>query len=167
MDIIMDEFADALNEILVKAYHSILRLEEESLKIISDTSLSISEMHLIECIGKGKEEGANISKIASVLCVTRPSATIAVNKLEKKGYVKKASCQDDGRVVYVILTDKGHEINDIHKQYHRDMVDAVSKELSENERRYIIDVIHRLNEYFKKSVNEIAQRNDKTSFQKG
>lgn len=162
----MDKFAEALNEILVKAYHSILRLEEESLKAISDTSLSISEMHLIECIGKGNEEGANISKIASELCVTRPSATIAVNKLEKKGYVKKVNSQEDGRVVYVILTDKGREIDDIHKQYHRDMVDAVSKELSENERIYIIDVIHKLNEYFKKSVNEVIQRNDKTSFQK-
>lgn len=162
--IILSEFAEALNDIMVKAYHSILRLEEESLKAISDTSLSISEMHLIECVGKGKEEGANISKLASELCVTRPSATIAVNKLEKKGYVKKVSSQDDGRVVYAILTDKGREIDDIHKQYHRDMVESVSKELSENEREYIIDVFHKLNEYFKKSVNKIIQRNDKTSF---
>lgn len=163
----MDVFAEALNDILVKAYHSILRLEEESLKDISDTNLSINEMHLIECVGKGKEEGANISKLASELCITRPSATIAVNKLEKKGYVKKVNCQDDGRVVYVVLTDKGREIDDIHKQYHRGMVDSVSKELSENEREYIIDVIHKLNDYFKKSTRKIVEENDKTPFQKG
>lgn len=163
----MDVFAEALNDILVKAYHSILRLEEESLKDISDTNLSINEMHLIECVGKCKEEGANISKLASELCITRPSATIAVNKLEKKGYVKKVNCQDDGRVVYVVLTDKGREIDDIHKKYHRDMVDSVSKELSENEREYIIDVIHKLNDYFKKSTREIIEENDKTPFQKG
>jgi len=161
----LDVFAEALNNILVKAYRNILRLEEESLKAISDTSLSINEMHLIECVGKGKEEGANISKLASELCITRPSATIAVNKLEKKGYVKKVDCQDDGRVVYVVLTDKGREIDDIHKLYHRDMVDAVSKELSENEREYIIDVIHKLNEYFKKSIGEKVEKNDKTPFQ--
>ncbi len=64
------------------------------------------------------------------------------------------------------MTDKGREIDDIHKQYHRDMVESISKELSENEREYIIDVFHKLNEYFKKSVNKIVQRNDKTSFQK-
>jgi DNA-binding MarR family transcriptional regulator len=157
----LDAFAEALNDILVKAYHSILRLEEESLKAISDTSLSINEMHLIECVGKGKEEGANISKIASELCITRPSATIAVNKLEKKGYVKKIDSQDDGRVVYVVLTDKGREIDELHKQYHRDMVDEVSKELSESERKYIIDVIHKLNNYFKKSTNEMIEKNDK------
>lgn len=157
----MDVFAEALNDILVKAYHSILRLEEESLKAYSDTSLSINEMHLIECVGRGKEEGANISKIASELCITRPSATIAVNKLEKKGYVKKVSSSDDGRVVYVVLTDKGREINDIHSQYHRDMVNAISEELSENERKYIIDVIHKLNDYFKKSTMEAIEKNDK------
>ena len=95
----MDLFAEALNDILVKAYRNILRLEEQSLKTISDTSLSINEMHLIECVGKGKEEGVTISNLASELCITRPSATIAVNKLEKKGYVKKINCQDDGRVV--------------------------------------------------------------------
>lgn len=150
----MDIFAESLNDILVKAYRSILRLEEESLKTISDTSLSINEMHLIECVGKGKETGVTISKVASELCITRPSATIAVNKLEKKGYVKKINCQEDGRVVYVVLTDKGREIDAIHKQYHRDMVNEISKELDENERRYLIEGIHKLNNYFKKSIGE-------------
>ncbi len=150
----MDLFAEALNDILVKAYRNILRLEEQSLKTISDTSLSINEMHLIECVGKGKEEGVTISNLASELCITRPSATIAVNKLEKKGYVKKINCQDDGRVVYVVLTDKGRKIDDIHRQYHLNMVDAISKELSENERRYLIEGIHKLNNYFKKSIGE-------------
>lgn len=150
----MDLFADTLNDILVKAYHSILRLEEESLKTISDTSLSINEMHLIECVGKGKEDGVTISNIASELCITRPSATIAVNKLEKKGYVEKIDCKEDGRVVYVILTDKGREIDDIHRQYHRDMVNEISKELNENERKHLVEGIRKLNNYFKKSIGE-------------
>ncbi|HBB29481.1 MAG TPA: MarR family transcriptional regulator [Clostridiales bacterium] len=156
----MDIFAEALNDILVKASRNILRLEEESLKTISDTSLSINEMHLIECVGKGKDDGVTISQVASELCITRPSATIAVNKLEKKGYVRKFNCQEDGRVVYVVLTDKGREIDAIHMQYHKDMVNEVSKELDEDQIKYLIGAIHKLNSYFKKSIGEKGIRND-------
>ena len=150
----MDLFADALNDILVKAYRSILRLEEESLKTISDTTLSINEMHLIECVGKGNEDGVTISSIAAELCITRPSATIAVNKLEQKGYVEKLNCKNDGRVVNVFLTDKGREIDAIHRQYHLDMVNEVSKEVSEEEIKCLIGAIQKLNNYFKKSIGE-------------
>jgi len=152
----LDAFADSLNEILVKAYRNILRLEEASLKSISDTSLSINEMHLIECVGKGEDKGVTISNVATELCITRPSATIAVNKLEKKGYVQKINCQEDGRVVYVTLTEKGQEIDVIHEQYHKNMVNEISKELNENERKYLVEGIKKLNNYFKKSIGEKA-----------
>jgi len=150
----MDGFAAELNGILVEAYHNILRLEEQALKKTSKISLSISEMHLIECVGKGRENGRTVSELADDLNITRPSATIAVNKLEKKGYVKKASCENDGRVVRDYLTHEGEKIDAYHRFYHKNMVKEISDTMTDEEKNCLLKAIRKLNEYFIKSIGE-------------
>ena len=85
----MDAFAIALNEVLVDTYHNVLRVEEEALKKSGRIHLSIKEMHLIEAVGKGGEQGRTVSEIADAMNITRPTATVAINKLEKRGYLEK------------------------------------------------------------------------------
>lgn len=150
----MDRFADELNAILIEAYHNILRLEEEALRKANKISLSINEMHLIECVGKGKEGGRSISELANDLNITRPSATIAVNKLESKGFVKKMNCETDGRVVRVFLTHEGEKIDTYHRIYHRRMVKEISDGFSEEEKDCLIKAIRKLNGFFKNSIGE-------------
>lgn len=150
----MDGFVVELNGILVEVYHNILRLEEQALKKNSKISLSISEMHLIECVGKGAEKGRTVSELAVDLNITRPSATVAVNKLEKKGYVTKTNCENDGRVVRVRLTHEGEKIDAYHRYYHRNMVKEISSDLTEEEKSCLLKAIRRLNSYFKESIGE-------------
>ena len=92
----MEDFSSTLNEILVEVYHNILKMEEQTLKNMGNVQLSINEMHLIESVGKKGDSGLTVSELASALRITRPSATVAVNKLEKKGYVEKRNCENDG-----------------------------------------------------------------------
>ncbi len=89
----MQGFAQMLNNMLVEVYHNILRVEEEFLKNNNRINLSIREMHLIECVGMNREEGKTVSEIAEYLKVARPSVTVAVNKLERKGYLEKQGCR--------------------------------------------------------------------------
>ena len=79
----MDAFAAALNEVLTDTYHNILRVEEEALRKNGRIHLSIKEMHLIEAVGKGENQGRTVSEIAAAMNITRPTATVAINKLEK------------------------------------------------------------------------------------
>ena len=51
-----------------------------------------------------------VSEIAGRLKVTRPSVTVAVNKLVQKGYCEKRRREDDGRAVAVILTGAGRKV---------------------------------------------------------
>ena len=83
----MGTFAADLNELLVEIYRNIEILEESELKK-SRLNLSISEIHLIELIAKAGG-GMTVSEIAERLKVTRPSVTVAVNKLVQKGYCEK------------------------------------------------------------------------------
>ena len=152
----MDDFSSALNSILVEVYHNILRVEELSLRKDSKVNLSINEMHLIEAVGSADGTGITISELAEKLKIRRPSATVAVNKLEKKGYVRKVDCENDGRVVRVYLTPEGKKIDAYHKYYHRNMVKEISDEFTDEEKICFMKAVRKLNEYFKKSIGDDA-----------
>ncbi len=152
----MSDFGEALNDILVKAYRNIIKLEQLSLQQISGTGLSINEMHLMEIVRKYGDVGAPVGVIAQKLSITNPSATVAVNKLEKKGYVKRQSNVGDGRMVNVVLTEQGIKIDNLHKQYHKDMVEAIAAEMTEEEKKHLISGIHKLGDFFVRSIEQVT-----------
>ncbi|WP_159435366.1 MarR family winged helix-turn-helix transcriptional regulator [Sporobacter termitidis] len=137
---------------LMEVYHNILRVEEEFLQNNDRVNLTIREMHLIECVGMDKENGKTVSEIAEYLKVAKPSVTVAVNKLEKKGYLCKNSCHTDGRVVRVTLTREGRKIYLYHNRYHLSMIHEIEDEFGDEEQAYLIRVIGKLNKFFEKSV---------------
>ena len=100
----MKPLEEQLNDLIVDAYRSILKVEETILKRSDNIDLSINEMHMLEAVGKGKNKPKTISEIAEDLGITLPSVTVAINKLVKKGYVEKLRGEEDARIVYVTLT---------------------------------------------------------------
>ena len=103
----MKPLEEQLNDLIVDAYRSILKVEETILKRSDNIDLSINEMHMLEAVGKGKNKPKTISEIAEDLGITLPSVTVAINKLVKKGYVEKLRGEEDARIVYVTLTKQG------------------------------------------------------------
>ncbi|MGN0625073.1 MAG: MarR family winged helix-turn-helix transcriptional regulator [Oscillospiraceae bacterium] len=150
----MDAFSTALNEVLVDTYHNILRVEEKALKKSGRIHLSIKEMHLLEAVGKGDEQGRTVSEIADAMNITRPTATVAINKLEKRGYLEKQPDDADGRTVRVTLTRSGKRIDHFHRRYHYNMVTKISESLTDAEKASLFQGIQKLNEFFKESLGE-------------
>ena len=150
----MNSFSKQLNDILVDTFWSILKVEEQTLKRSGRIDLSISEMHLIEAVGKNNNLGKTISTLAEDLGITLPSVTIAINKLVKKEYVKKIKAEDDGRVVFVTLTKLGLKMDAVHRYFHQNMVRNVEKDLSDEEKDLTIRAIEKLNEFFKRKLAE-------------
>ncbi len=147
----LDEFSTQLNNILMATYHSILKIEEQSLKnTLPD--LSVNEMHLLETIGKTHGNGRTVSGIAEELGITQPSVTAAVNKLVKKGYVERWRSEEDGRVVYIYLTKKGNSAYALHSYFHENMVRSVVRELTEEEKAHLLKGMVRLNAFFQQAA---------------
>jgi DNA-binding MarR family transcriptional regulator len=151
----MDAFVSKLNDFLVDTFHSILDAEEAVLQKLDCKNLSISELHLIEVVGK--MENITISDIAQSLGITLPSVTVAINKLMNKGYVKKIKSQFDGRSVYVALTELGDKINKTHAYFHKKMVESVAGGLDLEEREKLLAALNRLNSFFKMSMESGMQ----------
>lgn len=148
----MDAFSIELNNLLVDTFRSILKVEEHILRSSGRVDLTISELHMIESVGKNHNSGKTISDIAEDLGITLPSVTIAIGKLMKKGYVQKTKSDTDGRTVIVTLTKLGLKMDAAHRYFHETMVRAVSKGLSEEEKASMLKGIVKLNAFFEKKL---------------
>jgi DNA-binding MarR family transcriptional regulator len=138
--------------VLVDTFWIILKVEEQTIHNSAKIDLTINEMHLIEAIGKDENKGKTISDLADEMYITRPSVTIAVNKLEKKGYVNKIKDEKDGRMVLVTLTKKGVKMDTIHRYFHENMVRNIGKEFTDEEKEVLIHAIEKLNIFFRSKL---------------
>lgn len=159
----MDQnFCAQLNELLVKTYRAIGTLEETMLSDLSDEKLTIGEMHIIEAIGSAdrdphlRAQGHTITEIAQLQNISPPSVTVMVKKLERKGYVYKARCKDDGRRIYVHLTEQGKRADISHRYFHRQMAHAVARTMSETDRAALINGLCALNTFLQEKTGELT-----------
>lgn len=142
-----DMFSEKLNSEIDEAYRLITEVEEAMLHSSERLNVSIGEVHLLEKIADAGE--LSLSELAAALGITRPSATTAVNKLERKGFVEKRRDERDGRMVYVSLTKEGRFIDRLHRRFHRSMTYEVSQGLTEGEKEALLKGLERLNGFLK------------------
>ena len=149
----MDPDLATLNELFTTTYRSVLKVEEVMLRHLSNNSLTLSEMHMLECIGK-RAGDVTITDIAQELDVTPPSVTMAVKRLERKGYLTKDRSDEDGRRVRVRLTEEGRRAETAHRYFHRQMVRAVARCLEPAQREALLNALQRINEFMRQKVEE-------------
>ena len=149
----MDRFLATLNERFTTTYRSLLKVEEVMLRHLSNNSLTLSEMHMLECIGK-RAGDVTITDIAQELDVTPPSVTMAVKRLERKGYLTKDRSDEDGRRVRVRLTEEGRRAETAHRYLHRQMLRAVSRALEPAQREALLSALASINEFMRQKVEE-------------
>ena len=135
------EFDRALSNL----HHNITKLEELTLCVDKGLNLTINELHLLECIQKATkgEDGPTISAIAAKLDITRPSTTVAVNKLKEKKYVEKIGCVNDGRSVRIKLTPRGKKVYALHCEYHDKMAETLNACFSAEEKQAFISSLQK------------------------
>lgn len=139
-----------LNKLFTATYNNIGKYEEATLKNAANNDLSLSEYHFIECIGLcSGEDGRTIGDIAQYMDVTLPTVTVAINKLEKKGYVTKNKSESDGRVVNIKLTRQGQKMNAAHRYFHKHMVRVVGNHFNDEELKILIRCMSIINDMFK------------------
>ena len=148
----MDNFEKSMNNVLVDIFNLVLKYEEISLKKIVDTPVTIAEAHMIEVIGIKEDNETTVSEIAFLMNISMPTVTVAVKKLESKGFVKKVPCAKDGRRMIVTLTETGRRINKAHGLFHKRMVKNISSQFQEAEKDVLYRAVAKLSDFFKERV---------------
>lgn len=152
-----EKLDNSLNQVLVETFRTILKVEEQMLRADGKLNLSISEIHLLEAVAKAGDGGATISEIAAALDIKLSTVTIAVNKLEKKGYVTRRKGIEDGRTVYVSLTQRGEKVDRVHSAFHKKMIRNITKNLTADEEETVYKVLVNLNDFFKQNLSRLEE----------
>jgi len=81
-----------------------------------------------------------------------PTATVAIKKLESKGFVAKDACAEDGRKAIISLTDLGKKVNRTHELFHEIMVRNISKEFEPHGQEELLKAVKKLSEFFQRKT---------------
>lgn len=146
MGMAMDAYK-TINDTLVNLINEIWKVEGDTIITDEFRDVTNNDMHVIEAVGLG--DGNNMSSIAKRLNVTVGTLTTSINSLVKKKYVERFRSEQDRRVVYVKLTEKGVAAYRHHEEYHRQMTLAVMERISEEEIPVLMKMLEGLQEFFR------------------
>ena len=138
---------EVFHDVLDNLFQEIMDIEEKALITSEFKDISVNDMHVIEAIGIG--EPKNMSSIARELSVTVGTLTIAMNSLVKKGYVERSRGLEDRRVVYISLSERGRKAYGHHARFHREMIESLTSDLSEDEMQTLVKALMKLNQWFR------------------
>jgi len=138
-----------LNHFFVHLFNQILALEEQALNQVGAHDLSVKELHVLEAVSIQQEQGQNtMTQVADALSIRVSSLTTAVNTLVRKGYLQREGVPGDRRVIRIRLTEKGSQANQLHSQFHRDMIHGIGQRLSEGELEVLTQSLKSLEGFF-------------------
>ena len=131
--------------LFVCMFFHVMDMEAKAVITEEYRDITNNDMHIIEAIGI--EEPRNMSVIARRLSVTVSTLTTNMNGLERKGYIKRERSQQDKRVVYVLLTEKGRKAFYHHRDFHKKMIRAIVRDLGEEEMEVLYRCLVNLNAF--------------------
>lgn len=106
------------------------------------TPAYIQYMDVIQQL-QGQGRKVKVSDISDTLKLPRPGVTRTVKEMEKKGYLQKTASEEDGRITYLILTEKGIELSEKYdKNYYSQLLNYMD-DISEEEADVMIHTIEK------------------------
>ncbi|MNS50786.1 HTH-type transcriptional regulator MhqR [compost metagenome] len=133
--------------VLSKSYKIIM---DYAVKDMKKYGLSTSEFTVLELLyHKGQFP---LQQIGDKILVTSGSITYNIDKLEKKGLLKRVPCPDDRRVTYAEITEEGQALFDQIFPEHAEVIESLMKGLSAEEKNQTITLLKKLGKSAKKTV---------------
>ena len=129
---------EALNKFKAQKEQCHLELTKE----INISELKIKQLHYLKIIYQ--HDHLTFGRFAEILQITKPSVTNIVNQLIKLDVVYKQQCTRDGRIFYVMLSEKGKKIVQFQDLEHRRLAEKISAILTEKEIIQFIRLINKI-----------------------
>lgn len=120
-----------LEQIVAIVSRLFAEMETVAFKQEGFAELSMRQVLYIDTIAH--MECPSFGELAEALGISRPSVTVLVGKLIRKGYLQKVQDGEDRRSFHIHLTEKGRQFTRLHKNVHERMVKVMIERLSETE----------------------------------
>lgn len=133
------ETAPHIRLVLWKAAKAVEQVDRDS---IAQTGLQLSEFAILEVLlHKGPQP---INTIGEKVLLTSGSMTAAVNRLEKKGLVKRLRAPSDGRSFHIHLTERGTAVIQQAFEQHRHNLEKIVYDLDNAERSALVRLLKKI-----------------------
>lgn len=132
----------AILSLISKIHEKGNRFIIEELKNNGVEGLVPSHGDILVCLYKNNK--MTMKDIANCIHRTKPTVTVLVDKLEKLGYLKRATSDKDSRSTYVILTQKGEDFKATFDQISNNLNKMLNKNLSENEVKLLEELLKKM-----------------------
>lgn len=120
------------------------QLESQAFELEGYSEITMNQMHYLEIIGL--MENPTFGELADRLNVTRPSVSTIVKILIKAGYLNKNQSEQDGRVYYLHLTEKGIRFNQLHGEVHHILANRITENLNPDEIKILAVLLGKITE---------------------
>jgi DNA-binding MarR family transcriptional regulator len=110
-----------------------------------ENSLSYSEFEYMLCVHTAEnsefdpenidhDDSTHLSALAAEMQVQKSSASLMVNKLEKRELIFRATCQYDARAQHILLTEKGRKLFlNIQSSVYKNLATSLKQRLDDEE----------------------------------
>lgn len=119
--------------------------------------LSISRFELLALMLSEKFQTITMSNMAQGIAVPMSTATGIVDRLVKRGLLKRGRSEEDRRVVTVSLTDNGKSLVEDLKEHFHDFLDRVRSLLTDEEFETGLKLVRKVIVGFQKGAQHPAQ----------
>ncbi len=106
------------------------------------TPAYIQYMDVIHIL-QSRHRQVKISDISDYLGLPRPGVTRTVKEMETKGYLKKIVSDEDGRIIYIMITDKGETLSEKYDKNYYNRLSEYMSEISDEEADCMIQTIEK------------------------
>ncbi|MGN1097274.1 MAG: MarR family winged helix-turn-helix transcriptional regulator [Clostridia bacterium] len=156
----MGKPSEEFEDIVIKSYHDLLRVEAALLRKTEKLNITLSEMNIIGAIGRGGG-CPTISEIGDSLSISLPSVTDGVNRMVKRGLVEKTRDEKDARIVRTSLTKEGRRLYCYQEYYLRSTVRAITADFTDDEIVLLRRAVLKINDVFKNILEKNTNSNQK------
>ena len=94
-----------------------------------------------------------VSDISDALGLPRPGVTRTVGEMEAKGYLKKCASDQDGRVIYILITEEGRNLWKKYDEQYFATLSPYMDGISEEEAEQMIHTIEKFYQVMRRRRN--------------
>jgi DNA-binding MarR family transcriptional regulator len=133
-------------EHLCEVFENLIRVKNEcSCSVFSECGVSdmtVKQIAYLKTIDE--QEEVTFSRLAEITRNSKPTITEMINKFVRMECVYREQCPDDGRIVYIRLTDKGKKIAQAEHYALRRVIEQMLNSLDEHEMDLLIGILQKV-----------------------
>ena len=101
------DFLNTANPMMIMIFINQLHRKKME-RLLEGTGLHRAQHRLLMTLSEGEFESQ--AELAAVLEISTATVAVSLKKLERDGYIQKATKKDDSRAKFVSLTEKGEDV---------------------------------------------------------